>query len=59
MDENKNVAIRVEMPPDLRFKSAVAREGKNMRDVLLEFMEEYVNQAEQPKIEASQNPNNT
>jgi len=61
MDENKNVAIRVEMPPELRnrFKSAVARDGKNMRDVLLEFMEEYVNQAEQPKIEASQNPNNT
>ena len=42
-----------------RFKSAVARDGKNMRDVLLEFMEEYVNQAEQPKITASQNPNNT
>jgi predicted DNA-binding protein len=61
MDDNKNVAIRVEMPPELRnrFKSAVAREGKNMRDVLLEFMEGYVKQAEQPKIEASQNQNNT
>jgi hypothetical protein len=42
MDENKTVAIRVEMPPDLRnrFKSAVARDGKNMRDVLLEFIKE-------------------
>ena len=61
MDDNKTVAIRVEMPPELRnrFKSAVAREGKNMRDVLLEFMEEYVKQAEQPKREASQNQNNT
>ncbi|TAF56161.1 MAG: hypothetical protein EAZ60_10625 [Oscillatoriales cyanobacterium] len=31
MDENKTVAIRVEMPPDLRnrFKSAVARETQN------------------------------
>jgi hypothetical protein len=49
------------MPPDLRnrFKSAVARDGKNMRDVLLEFMEQYVMKAEQPKIEASQNQNNT
>ena len=61
MDENKTVAIRVEMPPDLRnrFKSAVARDGKNMRDVSLEFMEQYVMKAEQPKIEASQNQNNT
>jgi predicted DNA-binding protein len=61
MDDNKTVAIRVEMPPDLRnrFKSAVARDGKNMRDVLLEFMEEYIKQAEQSKIEASQNQNNT
>ena len=42
MDENKTVAIRVEMPPDLRnrFKSAVARDGKSMRDVLLEFIKE-------------------
>lgn len=61
MDENKTVAIRVEMPSELRnrFKSAVARDGKNMRDVLLEFMEQYVMKAEQPKIEASQNQNNT
>ena len=61
MDDKKTVAIRVEMPPELRirFKSAVARDGKNMRDVLLEFMEGYVKQAEQPKIEASQNQNNT
>ena len=42
MDENKTVATRVEMPPDLRnrFKSAVARDGKSMRDVLLEFIKE-------------------
>ena len=61
MDDNKTVAIRVEMPPELRnrFKSAVARDGKNMRDVLLEFMEQYVMKAEQPKIEASRNQNNT
>ncbi|MEK0182158.1 MAG: hypothetical protein EAZ98_03100 [Oscillatoriales cyanobacterium] len=61
MNDKKTVAIRIEMPPDLRnrFKSAVARDGKNMRDVLLEFMEGYVRKAEQPKIEASQNQNNT
>ncbi|XZN93730.1 MAG: hypothetical protein ACM65M_13300 [Microcoleus sp.] len=61
MNDKKTVAIRVEMPPDLRnrFKSAVARDGKNMRDVLLEFMEGYVVKAEQLKIEATQNQNNT
>jgi metal-responsive CopG/Arc/MetJ family transcriptional regulator len=50
MNESKTVAIRVELPDDLRnqFKSAVAREGKNMRDVLLEFIERYVKEKEQP-----------
>ncbi|MHC5830743.1 MAG: copy number control protein [Nostoc sp.] len=48
MDETKLVAIRVEMPDELRnqFKSVVAREGKNMRDVLLSFIKDYVAERE-------------
>jgi metal-responsive CopG/Arc/MetJ family transcriptional regulator len=44
MTEQKTVAIRVELPNNLRneFKSVVAREGKNMRDVLVDFIEDYV-----------------
>lgn len=51
MDEPKLVAIRVEMPDDLRnqFKSAVAREGKNMKDVLLDFIKDYVAEREASK----------
>lgn len=51
MDESKVVAIRVEMPDELRnqFKSAVAREGKNMKDVLLTFIKEYVANRESSK----------
>lgn len=46
--EEKTVAIRVEMPDDLRnrFKSVVVREGKNMKDVIVEFVEEYVEEKE-------------
>jgi len=51
MDETKVVAIRVEMPDELRnqFKSAVAREGKNMKDVLLGFIKDYVDERESNK----------
>lgn len=48
-EEQKLVAIRVEMPDDLRnrFKSVVVREGKNMKDVVVEFIEQYVEEKEQ------------
>jgi metal-responsive CopG/Arc/MetJ family transcriptional regulator len=51
MDETKVVAIRVEMPDQLRnqFKSVVAREGKNMRDVLISFIKDYVAERESNK----------
>ena len=51
MVEPKFVAIRVEMPDELRnqFKSVVAREGKNMKDVLLNFIKEYVDKYESNK----------
>ena len=51
MDKTKTVAIRVEMPDELRnqFKSTVARDGKNMKDVLLAFIEEYVSNHESGK----------
>lgn len=51
MDESKFAAIRVEMPSELRnqFKSAVAREGKNMKDVLLTFIKEYIANRESNK----------
>jgi metal-responsive CopG/Arc/MetJ family transcriptional regulator len=44
MTEQKTVAIRVELPNNLRneFKSVVAREGKSMRDVLVDFIEDYI-----------------
>ncbi len=41
----KQVAIRVELPDSLRneYKSVVAREGKNMQDVLVvDFIEDYI-----------------
>jgi metal-responsive CopG/Arc/MetJ family transcriptional regulator len=44
MTEQKTVAIRVELPDNLsnEFKSVVAREGKNMRDLLVDFIQDYV-----------------
>ena len=47
-NEEKIVAIRVEMTKDLRnrFKSLVVREGRNMKDVVVEFIEQYIENRE-------------
>lgn len=47
-NEEKIVAIRVEMTKDLRnrFKSLVVREGRNMKDVVVEFIEQYIENGE-------------
>jgi len=47
-NEEKIVAIRVEMTQDLRnrFKSLVVREGRNMKDVVVEFIEQYIEKRE-------------
>lgn len=46
--EEKIVALRAFVPESLRndFKSVCAKEGKNMSDVLTEFIERYVRERE-------------
>lgn len=43
-DKEKIVALRAFVPESLRndFKSVCAKEGKNMSDVLTEFIQKYV-----------------
>ena len=46
--EEKIVTLRAFVPESLRnlFKSACARDGKNMSDVITEFVEDYVAERE-------------
>jgi|GEM_PF-1404040 len=55
-NEEKFVAIRVEMTKDLRnrFKSVVVREGRNMKDVVVEFIEQYIENREKEQQKLSQ-----
>lgn len=55
-NEEKTVAIRVEMTKDLRnrFKSLVVREGRNMKDVVVEFIEQYIENREKEQQRFSQ-----
>jgi regulator of PEP synthase PpsR (kinase-PPPase family) len=48
--EQKTVAVKTFVSEELRnsFKAACAKEGRNMSDVLAEFVEQYVNQREAP-----------
>jgi predicted DNA-binding protein len=48
--EQKTVAVKTFVPEELRnsFKAACAKEGRNMSDVLAEFVEQYVNEREAP-----------
>jgi len=43
-EEQKIVSIRIELPDELRnrFKSVVVREGKTMTDLVVGFIEDYV-----------------
>jgi regulator of PEP synthase PpsR (kinase-PPPase family) len=48
--EQKTVAVKTFVSEELRnsFKAACAKEGRNMSDVLAEFVEQYVNKREAP-----------
>jgi regulator of PEP synthase PpsR (kinase-PPPase family) len=53
--EQKTVAVKTFVSEELRnsFKAACAKEGRNMSDVLAEFVEQYVNQREAPSASGS------
>ena len=46
--EEKNVSIRIELPDELRnrFKSVVVREGRTMTDLVVDFIQDYVEEKE-------------
>jgi len=46
--EQRTVAVKTFVSEELRnsFKAACAKEGRNMSDVLAEFVEQYVNERE-------------
>ena len=48
--EQRTVAVKTFVSEELRnsFKAACAKEGRNMSDVLAEFVEQYVNEREEP-----------
>jgi regulator of PEP synthase PpsR (kinase-PPPase family) len=48
--EQKTVAVKTFVSEELRnsFKAVCAKEGRNMSDVLAEFVEQYVNKREAP-----------
>ena len=49
MSENQKLAVvKTSIPEELRnsFKAACAKEGRNMSDVLSDFMEQYVKERE-------------
>lgn len=54
MTEDKVISLRIFMPEKLRneFKSVCARQGRNMSEVVTEFVEGYVKENDLPK----QNP---
>ena len=49
-NEVKNVKVSIYMPEDLRaqFKSTCALHRKSMNEVLVDFIEDYLKQNEQP-----------
>jgi metal-responsive CopG/Arc/MetJ family transcriptional regulator len=51
MTENKVISLRIFMPEKLRneFKSVCARQGKNMSEVVTEFVEIYVKENDYSK----------
>ncbi|NET36964.1 MAG: copy number control protein [Cyanothece sp. SIO1E1] len=48
MSESKTVTLKIDVPEDLRnaFKGACAVQGKSMKEILIEFMQEYVDQTQ-------------